>query len=249
MESELKLSLCVTERSIFVTEIKAQLARRHVALALDRPCNRRLFLFCSYACASIDTSVWFCASKILIAIGYKKSEGNLWLSINPESSQHYIRSFNGPLSGTTRVSWYKKGKTSLDFTEAQDSEWQWYQLGHMQVCTSLHASTPPLSFLQAGCPSCHPTNSIKALKALLFCNCRMFWRPTCWCVMFVQVFPGEFLHQVRPVPLCCQCGFPACRAHTKTAAVWRRPIIRHQCLLTEMCGRLNDKQVMRQLTD
>ena len=31
------------------------------------------------------------------------------------------------------------------------------------VCTSLqtdnHASTPPLSFLQAGCPSCHPTVS------------------------------------------------------------------------------------------
>ena len=156
MESELNLSLCVTERSIFVTEIKAQLARRHVALALDRPCNRRLFLFCSYACASIDTSVWFCASKMHIAVGYKKSEGNLWLSINPESSQHYIHSFNGPLSGTTRVSWYKKGKTSLDFTEAEDSEWQWYQLGHMQVCTSLHASTPPLSFLQAGCPSCQP---------------------------------------------------------------------------------------------
>jgi len=39
----------------------------------------------------------------------------------------------------------------------------------MQVCTSLqtdnHASTPPLSFLQAGCPSCCPTNSVKALKA------------------------------------------------------------------------------------
>jgi len=39
----------------------------------------------------------------------------------------------------------------------------------MQVCTSLqtdnHTSTPPLSFLQAGCPSCRPTNSIKALKA------------------------------------------------------------------------------------
>jgi len=29
-----------------------------------------------------------------------------------------------------------------------------------------HASTPPVSFLQAGCPSCHPTNSVKALKAL-----------------------------------------------------------------------------------
>jgi len=35
------------------------------------------------------------------------------------------------------VSRYKKGKTNLDFTEARDSEWQWHQLGHMQVCTSL----------------------------------------------------------------------------------------------------------------
>jgi len=66
------------------------------------------------------------------------------------------------------VSRYQKGKTNLDFTEARDSEWQWHQLGYMQVSTSLqtdnHASTPPLSFLQAGCPSCCPTNSIKALK-------------------------------------------------------------------------------------
>ena len=45
--------------------------------------------------------------------------------------------FNGPFSGTTQVSRYQKGKTSLDFTEARDSEWQWHQLGHVQVCTSL----------------------------------------------------------------------------------------------------------------
>jgi len=67
------------------------------------------------------------------------------------------------------VSRYQKGKTNLDFTEARESEWQWNPLGHMQVCTSHqtdnHASTPPLSFLQAGCPSCRPTNSVKALKA------------------------------------------------------------------------------------
>jgi len=66
------------------------------------------------------------------------------------------------------VSRYQKGKTNLNFSEARDSEWQWHQLGYMQVCTSLktdnHASTPPLSFLQAGCPSCRPTISIKALK-------------------------------------------------------------------------------------
>jgi len=45
--------------------------------------------------------------------------------------------FNGPLSGTTWVSRYHKGKTNLDFTEARDGEWQWHQLDHMQVCTSL----------------------------------------------------------------------------------------------------------------
>jgi len=68
------------------------------------------------------------------------------------------------------VSRYQKGKTNLDFTGATDSEWQWHQLGHMQVCTSLqtdnHASTSLLSFLQAGCPSCSPTHSVKALKAI-----------------------------------------------------------------------------------
>ena len=77
--------------------------------------------------------------------------------------------FNGPLSRDTRVSRYQEGKTNLNFTEARDSEWQRHQLGRMQVCTSLqtdnHASTPSLRFLQAGCPSCRPTNSVKALKA------------------------------------------------------------------------------------
>jgi len=77
--------------------------------------------------------------------------------------------FIGPLSRTTRVSQYQKSKTNPDFTEATDSEWQWHQLGHMQVYTLLqtdnHASTPPLCFLQAECPFCRPANSIKALKA------------------------------------------------------------------------------------
>ena len=110
----------------------------------------------------------------------------LWTGWYPENEWHhtlYVQSlakhrcthththpFNGPLSVTTQVSRYQKGKTNLVFTEARDSEWQWHQLGHMQVCTLLqtdnHASTPPLSFLQAGCPSCHPTNSVRALKEI-----------------------------------------------------------------------------------
>jgi len=72
--------------------------------------------------------------------------------------------FNGPFSGTTRVGRYQKGKTNLDFTEARDREWQWHQLGHMQVCTLLqtdnHASTPPLSFSRPGAlPAAQPTES------------------------------------------------------------------------------------------
>ena len=47
------------------------------------------------------------------------------------------RAFNGSFSMTTQVSRYQKGKTNLDFTEARDSEWQWHQLGNMQVCTLL----------------------------------------------------------------------------------------------------------------
>jgi len=67
------------------------------------------------------------------------------------------------------VSQYQNGKTSLDFAGARDSEWQWHQLGHMQVCTSLqtdsHASTPPLSFYRPDAlPAAQPTASV------LICN-------------------------------------------------------------------------------
>ena len=76
-----------------------------------------------------------------------------------------LHPFNGPFSGTTQVSQYQKGKTNLDFTEARDSEWQWHQLGHIQVCTSLqtdnHASTPPLQvfYRPDALPAAQPTAS------------------------------------------------------------------------------------------
>jgi len=68
--------------------------------------------------------------------------------------------FNSPISGTTQVSRYQKGKTNLDFTEARDSEWQWHQLGYMQVCTLLqtdnHASIPSLCFFTGQMPFLPP---------------------------------------------------------------------------------------------
>ena len=103
-----------------------------------------------------------------------------------------LHPFNGPLSWTTRVSQYQKGKTNLDFTEARDSEWQWHQLGHMQVCTSLqtdnHTSTPPLSFYR---PDALPVAQPTASKYL-----NLKW-------LFIVLF-SYYMHNLSTV-LCSNC--------------------------------------------
>ena len=62
-----------------------------------------------------------------------------WGLYNKQTNKTHTHThrLNGPLSRTTRVSQYQKGKPNLDFTEARDSEWQWHQLGHTPVCTVL----------------------------------------------------------------------------------------------------------------
>jgi len=78
-----------------------------------------------------------------------------------------------PLSGTTRVSRYQKGKTNLDFTGARDSEWQWHQLGHNYA--SLHLAPdrqprqhPTTHFCRPDAlPAAQPTASATASLALV----------------------------------------------------------------------------------
>ena len=81
----------------------------------------------------------------------------------------YVHMFSSPFLGLPRWAGTRKVKPIWILLKRRESEWQWHQLGHVQVCTSLqtdnHASTPPLSFVQAGCRSCCPTNSVIALKA------------------------------------------------------------------------------------
>ena len=106
--------------------------------------------------------------------GSKGSRTSYWCIVQCAAHTHtHTRPFNGPFSGSTQVSRYQKGKTNLDFTEARAREWQWHQLGHMQVCillqTDNHTSTPPPT-------SCRPTNSVKALKAV--CSNRLIL-PAC----------------------------------------------------------------------
>ena len=52
-----------------------------------------------------------------------------------------------------------------------------------------HASTSSVRFLWAGCPSWHPTNSVKALKAT-----SKHWRPDGWLIYTVMKLSGFFLN-------------------------------------------------------
>ena len=110
-------------------------------------------------------------------LSYSQNTLSIWIILTPPhqltfffsicpwySNTHTHTTFNGPFSRTTRVSRYQKGKTNLDFTEARDSEWQWHQLGCMQVCTSPqtdnHATTSPSVFYTPDAlPAAQPTAS------------------------------------------------------------------------------------------
>ena len=91
----------------------------------------------------------------------------------------HTHTFNGPLSGTTQVSWYQKGETNLDFSEARDSEWQWHQLGRMQVCTSLQTdnqtSTPPLSVFTGRMPFLPPNQQCQSTEGTMRQQMMKFW--------------------------------------------------------------------------
>jgi len=59
-----------------------------------------------------------------------------WAQESIAASMH-THPFNGPLSGTTQVSRYQKGKTNLDFTEARDSECSLIRPQVVMVCCKI----------------------------------------------------------------------------------------------------------------
>ena len=85
---------------------------------------------------------------------------------------HYYNCFTAPwtLSGTTQVSWYQKSKTRK--VKPIWIYWrEWVVVASSGPYVNLHLAqvrqpcqNPTSQFLQAGCPSCRPTNSVKALK-------------------------------------------------------------------------------------
>jgi len=113
------------------------------------------------------------------------------LHFNTALQQH---PFNGSLSRTIRVSQYQKGETNLDILKQETvsgSGISW------TVCKS--APRPRqitmTVVLQAGCPSCCPTNNVKALKGYTstllynFTN-KSFYIQWCICI-YTYLFFGK----------------------------------------------------------
>jgi len=73
-----------------------------------------------------------------------------------------------------QVSRYQKSTNNLDFTETTDSQWQWHQLGHMQVCTALqtdnHASRqhqhPTTQYYSGWMPFLPPNQQHQSTKGI-----------------------------------------------------------------------------------
>jgi len=83
-----------------------------------------------------------------------------------------LHPFNGLFSRTTWVSRYQKGKTSLDLNEARNGEVlgcsgiSWTYANNLHLAPDRQPYQHPIAqFLQAGCCSWRPSNSVKALKA------------------------------------------------------------------------------------
>jgi len=77
---------------------------------------------------NLSTKVEICIStysnaNVICYSATCQTELNKGNSVPQIVDRTHIHPFNGPVSGTTRVSRYQKGKTNLDFTEVRDSEW------------------------------------------------------------------------------------------------------------------------------
>jgi len=82
-----------------------------------------------------------------------------------ENWHTHTHPFNGPLSGTTQVSRYQKGKTSVDFSDARDSEWHGISCAICKSAPSSRQITMPapyhsVSYRLDALPAAQPTASM-----------------------------------------------------------------------------------------
>jgi len=107
---------------------------------------------------------------IFLVVTMSVSTRSQGCTISSSVGQHSVKAgkqvthtSNGPLSGTTRVSRYQKGKPIwmlLKQETVSSSGISWAICKSAPRCRQITTPTPHHSvFLQAGCPSYHPINS------------------------------------------------------------------------------------------
>jgi len=124
----------------------------------------------------------------------------LWYS----SHVFFSLSFDSCTLGANVLRRYQNGKSNLDFTEARDSEWQWHQLDHMQICTlpetDIYASTQPLICwltkvdlynglkMMIAVNDCQPIFNNRMFKSVIVLCILIFLCYVLTCLMFAVVF-------------------------------------------------------------
>jgi len=96
-----------------------------------------------------------------------------WLFVNNNNNNNHLTALclgQPSCAGTRKVK-------PIWIYWSQRQQWQWHQLGHMQICTSHqtdnHASIPPLSFHRSGAlPAIQPT--VSSIEGWLFVNTKKF---------------------------------------------------------------------------
>jgi len=126
----------------------------------------------------------------------------LWMPIKDdtvaENWHTHTHPFNGPLSGTTQVSRYQKGKTSVDFSEARDSEWHGISWTICKSAPSSRQITMPapyhsVSYRLDALPAAQPTASMhwRQLKTEPVVKHKHIGMKPGICILFVFDLDGE----------------------------------------------------------
>jgi len=103
-------------------------------------------------------------NKELTCHCFNRSHRQCWHSFDRMTLHHTLHQFNGHFSRTTWVSRHQKGITNLDLLQQEtvsNSGISWAICKSAPWPRQMTMPAPTTQFLEAGCPSCRPTNSVK----------------------------------------------------------------------------------------
>ena len=142
--------------------------------------------------------------------------------------------FNGPLSRTTRVSRYQKDKTNLDLLEQETVSGSGISWAICKTAPRSRQITTPAPhhsvFLQAGCPSCRPTNSVKALKGEALKGDYHIMNSKCQIVSCMKQQPEGFMQTESPW------SNPSPSVAVIASVSWKHLLMVHRLFLETNCS-------------